>query len=282
MSMVGTGPSLPGINPAILTAFTNQLWWGDSPRPNYFTAAKISSATVDAGNTPTTSLRQGLLLGIESTNNEWKEWNPLGVDGSEVIRGVLCWGVSTLNAGGVAEDKFIGWVSTWGRFQSGRLLIPGNASVGISADNYEFLVRRQMKGRFQLDDEHLYPAHTIGDVRRIVTADLTVTPAMNGYEFITTGASGAVVFTLPTPYPGLIYDFIGGADQNLTVTAATADTITTVNNLQADGVAFSTTNMKIGARVRLEGLTSGLGTAANGRWLATNLSVGHTMTVVDA
>lgn len=279
MSMIGTGPALPGLSPAILTAFTNQLWWGDAPRPNYLTAARISSAAVDAGNTPTTTLRAGLLLGIESTTNEWKEWNPTGTDGSEVIRGVLVHTTSTLNANAVAEDKFNGWVATWGRMQSSRLIVPGSANPSILGNQYEYLIRRQMKNCFQLDDQHLYPALDPGQVVRVRTTDLTVTYAMNGYQFITTGATGAVKFTLPAnPYLGLVYDFINGADQNMTVEAATADTITVKNNLTADSVVFSTGSEKIGAHVRLIGLG---GTGASGRWLAVNLS-DCTMTVVDA
>lgn len=280
MSMMGTGPSLPGISPAALTAFTSQLWWGQDPRPHYFTAAQVSSTAVDAGNSPTSTLRAGLLMGIENTNNRWKEWNPTGTDGSEVIRGVLCWSVSTLNINSTAEHKYIGWVATWGNFQSRRLIIPGGANPSIIGDQWEYLIRRQMRQMFKLDDQYLSPALQPGDVKRIVTGDLNVTYAMNGYQFITTGAAGAVNFTLPAnPYQGLIYEFIGGANQNITVTAATGDTITTVNDLQADSVAASTASQLIGSRIRLEGLNSGNGTAANGRWLATNMSVGTTMTV---
>ena len=284
MSQMGIGPSLPGVSFAALETFLNQFWWGEQPGKGYYlTAGRLSSAAVDSGNTPTTSLRPGLLLGIESTNNEWKEWNPTGTDGSEILRGIVAAnGVSTLNLTGTAEDKFIGWIATSGRVQASRLIVPGAASPTIIGSEHEYNIRRQMKKFFQLDDAYLKPTLDIGEVRRVVTADLTVTYAMNGMTFITTGAAGAVIFTLPAfPYRGLVYEFVSGADQNMSVVAATADTITTFNNLAADSVIFSTAGNKIGARVRVEGINGGSGVAADGRWLVTNLS-SHTMTVVDA
>lgn len=84
-------------------------------------------------------------------------------------------------------------------------------------------------------------------IMQVKTADYTVTAADSGTVFHTTGASGAVVFTLPAintgPYHLL---FINGADQNMTVQSSTADTIVTYNDLAADSVAFSTSSEKIG------------------------------------
>lgn len=85
--------------------------------------------------------------------------------------------------------------------------------------------------------------------------------------------AGASTFTLPA---------IGSAqfgrciivgqtvDQNLTVNAAAADTIITFNDLDADGVAFSTSSEKIGGLFLFIGLGS--------KWFCVNLST-CTMTV---
>lgn len=84
------------------------------------------------------------------------------------------------------------------------------------------------------------------------TADYTVLASDSGTVFHTTGATAAVNFTLPAisqgPYQFL---FINGADQNMTVTAATADTIVTYNDLNADSVAFSTSSEKIGGAIEV-------------------------------
>jgi hypothetical protein len=86
------------------------------------------------------------------------------------------------------------------------------------------------------------------------TADYSVLADDGGTLFTTRGASGAVNFTLPataTLTAGWNCDFFSAAAQNMTVTAATADTITTFNDLTADSVAFSTSSELIGASVRM-------------------------------
>lgn len=80
------------------------------------------------------------------------------------------------------------------------------------------------------------------------TADYTVTEADSGTWFTTYGDSDAINFTLPTnAKKGLVYFFWQSVDQNLTVTAGTADTLVTFNDLAADSVAASTSSQKIGA-----------------------------------
>jgi hypothetical protein len=57
------------------------------------------------------------------------------------------------------------------------------------------------------------------------TADYTVTTADNGSIFTNTGASGAVVFSLPAATVGLHYKFGVGAAQALRVDANGVETI---------------------------------------------------------
>lgn len=80
------------------------------------------------------------------------------------------------------------------------------------------------------------------------TADYTVKSYETGSFFTTTGAAGAVNFTLPTIASGpWIFTFVAGAAHNLTVTSETADTIVTFNDLAADSIAASTASEIIGA-----------------------------------
>lgn len=282
MSILGLGPLTPGISNPTLTAWTNQWWWGSTPGQEQFTSGPILSSTTDAGNTPTTTLRAGLLMGRINSGSDagkYRAWNPTGTDGSQTCVGVLAQSYSTLDASGTAAASFHGWIQHYGKLRSKRLLVPGAADVSILGSAYEFMLRRQLKTRFQLDDQHFYPARERGEEIWVVTADLTITTAMNGVKFVTTGASGAVNFTLPaTAYRGLVYEIVGGANQNVTITAGTADTITTLNDLAADTVVASTTNQLIGSHFLVEGLLYDA-TAANSRWLITNLSTGVTMTV---
>lgn len=78
------------------------------------------------------------------------------------------------------------------------------------------------------------------------TANYTVVSADSGTVFTNTGDTDAIVYTLPTPAAGLFFIFANTVNQNLTVQAATANTLITFNDTTADSVAFSTTNEKTG------------------------------------
>lgn len=82
------------------------------------------------------------------------------------------------------------------------------------------------------------------------TASYTCVAADSGTIFHTTGATAAVVFTLPQISTGPFwFRFINGADVDMTITSAVADTEVTFNDLAADSVAFSTSSEKIGGMV---------------------------------
>lgn len=85
---------------------------------------------------------------------------------------------------------------------------------------------------------------------QVKTANYTVVSADSGSIFTTTGATAAVNFTLPAIADGpFIFWFINGADQNMTVTSGTADTLVAFNDLTADSVAFSTASEKIAGAI---------------------------------
>lgn len=93
------------------------------------------------------------------------------------------------------------------------------------------------------------------------TADYTIKPAndVSGTVFTNAGATGAVVFTLPVPnqaMQGAEYDFVGIADQTITVATPTADTLIALNDVAADSIAMSTAGQKIGGRMRVVCLRS--------------------------
>ena len=85
---------------------------------------------------------------------------------------------------------------------------------------------------------------------RTVTADRTVLASESGSIFSNVGMTAAVNYTLPAIADGpFVFWFINGADQDMTVTAETADTMITFNDLAADSVAFSTASEQIGGAV---------------------------------
>lgn len=99
--------------------------------------------------------------------------------------------------------------------------------------------------------------------KRVVakTANYTVLLEDHGTFFTTEGAGGAVTFTLPATASlptGWYADFFVAADQNMTVTAGTADTGVAFNDIAADSVAFSTASEKVGNCIRVIKLTGTL------------------------
>jgi hypothetical protein len=84
----------------------------------------------------------------------------------------------------------------------------------------------------------------------VKAASATLTRSDSGNVITTYGATAAVTITLPTPvFKGWWCLIVNAVDQNLTVTAGTADTLITHNNAGADSVDFDQTNNKIGQAV---------------------------------
>ena len=273
MSFEFTGAfGLPSVQGALETS-ENVFWWGRFEQ-EAFIGSLIDGATRDAGNTGYTDvLRPGLLLGKVTSSGKLKEWSPTAVDGTEKVFGVLGYSQKMQRLGSDA-DRWLGWIYTWGFLKADRVIVPGSTDFGISGNANEHLIRAQLHNRFTFNDQ--LEGNNFGGIRSVVakTTDYTVTAADHDTLFTTRGAAGAVNFTLPTTaLAGLRYRFIAVADQNLTVTAGTADTIVTANDAEADSVAFSTSTEKIGGSFEV----IGDGTS----WLVvTHLpQTGHTVTI---
>jgi hypothetical protein len=214
----------------------NEFLWGNRETAHYESGV-IVSTTTDAGSSPTTTLRPGLLMGKVTASGKWGKYDPTATDGREVAQGILRFGVNMLDTGGTAADK------------AGVFVIKGFAKNG-SVYNLDALARRQLFGRFLFDDDF---AGLVPHFKRVVakTADYTVLAADNDTIFTNQGASGAVIFTLPTLARGLHFTFFSEAAQNITVTSAAVDTIVTHNDLAADSVALATASRQIGGSIEV-------------------------------
>src|SRR5512137_1267458 len=67
-------------------------------------AILIASTARDAGNTPTTTLRKGLVLGRVTASGKYKEYDADAQDGTEVARVILDDEVDLLDESGSAAD----------------------------------------------------------------------------------------------------------------------------------------------------------------------------------
>ena len=248
MSAFG-GFGKPGQGAAAFTSEREIVAQGFDANLALYKSIVVSGATRDAGNTPTTVLRPGLLLGRLTSGSEYEDWDPAATDGTQNIGAVLWKELRAQDFDANNVDRVFTAFVGRAFLQASQLLIQGVALVG-HAD--EYLARRQMvTAGFVLDDDPFSYKAGAGYRTIVKAADYTVVGDDNGTYFTTRGAAGAVNFTLPALKRGLSFEFFNEAGQNMTITAATADTMVTFNDLAADSIAFSTASELIGAKVKV-------------------------------
>ena len=236
------GWAKPGIG-ALLATTEREILWGtdDSRLLAIRKSAVISGATRDAGNSPTTILRAGLILGKVTSTGEYEEYDSDATDGTQIAEVIL-------NREFRAQDFDANNVDRVAEVLAGGL---------VRADQLLLLdgqARQQLSPRFLFDDD-LFGRYTrlgmpLTNVQ--VTGNTTVTAAQTGSRFVSTGAD--VAFTLPTLAIGLVYEFLMAADQELVVQSVAGDDIVVGNDLSADKVTFTTASEQIGALVRVESI----------------------------
>lgn len=261
---------LPGISqlPGIAAAVENTesaLMWDKYEKFSFWNQNPIVSTAVDAGNTPTTNLRAGLLLGQVTASKKLIQYDPTATDGSEVVYGVLLRDVAMINPATQAVADQIGFVAMTGMVKGADLLILGTA---FNSSTYENVARAQMSQRFIFDDE-IFGKSGFGSpwIREISkAADYQVLESDQGTLF--TAITGAVVFTLPAIRAGSgPFEFLNLVDANMSVTSSgSSDNIVWDQDLSVDTLAFSTASHKIGGRLRFRA------NAAGTKWYVENLS----------
>lgn len=256
-------PGNSAISETTEAAIGQRCWYGNPQT----TSVTLVSTTVDAGSTPTTVLRPGLVLGRITSSGKYTQHNPDATDGSQFAVAVLAEGVSMLDSTGTAADKSVSILD-------GAVLIAGNMISGSGDGALTQIARAQLgqTGKFFFDDDpNNKPGLPLFGGMRVVNkaADYTVTAADNGTVFTTGGATAAVNFTLPTVTAGYGFLFVNTVNQNMTVTSAAGNDIVTFNDLAASSIAFSTANQKIGGTVLLQSTISTV--ADTPQWIAVPL-----------
>lgn len=250
----------PGIS-AKQTASDVTIWWGHENLRIFDANPTLAAASVDAANTPTTTLRAGLVLAKNSADR-WIPYDPDGGDTSAEARGVLMRGTSMLNNVQVADNKE-------------SVILVGGLLKASKLINLDQKARNRLSRQFIFDDELVFggvPGALARPFRNEiwVAADKTLTVAESGTLQIVTAAAA---LTLPTKAAGLVYEMACIANVNSSIVGSTD--IITKNNAGASSIAFSTTNEKIGSRVRVECIYTAATTL---KWLATILT-GNTATI---
>jgi len=234
----------PGIGSLVQTA-EREIYWGgdDSHHRPLLVNGIVAGAARDAGNTPTTVLRPGLLLGTLS--GQFIQWDATATDGTQFLTGVLPTEIRATDFDGNNADRVLA-VAVRAPLRASQLLILGAALVG-HAQEYE--ARRQLvEAGFVLDDDPMGFLAGKGNRVEAKGANYTIVAADNGKLFL---ATAAATFTLPALKSGLSFVIEQTADANLGLASAEGDNIVVKNDASADSVTFSTSGEKIGARVRV-------------------------------
>ncbi len=230
------GSGEPGLTAALQSVESNIFTGPDPLKQNQWATADIVSTAVDAGNTPTTLLRAGLILGVVTSSGQYKQYSPTATDGSQVAVAVLPREINMLDGYTAAAANRVAAVVTGG---------PVKASALVNIDN---VARKQLRAQgFYLDDDRTigYGMPYLKPVAK--AANYTVLATDIGTFFYAT--TGAVTFTLPALAAGLYFWFYNTVDANMTVASAAGDDIITDGDAAADSVAFSTASHKIGGGV---------------------------------
>lgn len=261
--------ALPGLGTSRETAEKAFLW--GKHEQAIFRSAVIDKNCTDLNNTPTTTLRVGLLMSQISTN-KWTAYNPVASDGSEVVQGVLANSVNMVDLSGSVNDRAT-VVVVAGPVKGEQLI----RNVALSP-TIEPQARALMDDNFIFDD--LLQGNSNPWTRCVPkTASYTVTLAESGTEFTNTGAGGSITFTLPalldanskTQAKGVIYRFTSTAAQAVVVTHSGSDVVIFYNDA-AHTIFTSNGNVGITQEVRVDDTGT--------KWLLT--VTGSTQTVVSA
>ncbi len=244
------GFATPGQGALVETSEREILWGRDDAQlASLFRNVVVDSTTRDAGNSPTTVLRRGLIMGKLSASGQYTEWDADASDGSQYIEGVLNNEILIADFGGTAVDRMPLPLILRAPVIASKLLIQGSAFVG-HVD--EFLARRVMvEAGYVFDDDPFGYLAGMGDRYETVTGTSdTLTASQNGMTLIYSSAS-AVAVTLPTIQPGLSFDIVRTGDEEIVVSSAAGDDMIVGNDLSADSLTFTTAGQHMGTRVRL-------------------------------
>ena len=236
---------VPGMG-AVLETVERQVWW-NRHELQWWTGGIISAAAVDSGHTSnTTQLRPGLILGMITATKRLVQWDPTASDGTQAIHSIFA-GNLELQQYGTAAERFTGQqLIVGGGLKAADIIVPGQTTYGLSGQDYEFLVRNQLAGRFFFDDDLDGSKIAPKTITTLTTAQIaadavTVTLAQNNTTFINLAADAATTYTLPAPVPGLHYKFVQKAGQNIVLDGPATGEFVTPASTAANTVTMAST-----------------------------------------
>ncbi len=254
-----TSGNAPGFQSQIESQ-DSQVWWSGRHGQNLVATKRVTidSSNLDSGNTPTTTLRGGVLLAIEDATGNAYLYDADANDGRQIAVGILEKSQDML-VDGVASNRYT------------QMLVHGllKESQLVGTDDR---AKTQLANRFVFDSDLGVAGGELMHPRGVyrVSTNQTLTASQNGLMFI---ALAAVTFTLPTKANGLAYRVFQIANANLTIVGN--NDIVHKGDASASTVAFSTASQKIGSHALIECMYTADNTL---KWVVSNLG-GTTATV---
>lgn len=261
-TFAGYAQSVPGTSEVNETVERNVEYPAIPTSGQRYRPVKISASCVDAANTRTSHLRPGLILALSS--GVGLQYDPT-VDAQNEAYGIL-----------VDECDLLDPIAGTAKVKQTSLLVGGGARANMLI-GLDDLARHQLGRRIIFDD---CVQNAEFPYRRSVAkaTSYTVLTTDNGTMFHTTGASGAITFTLPTAAAGLYYRFLNTVAQDMVIASAPADQMIILNDLTADSVSAATANEEIGAVFEAYTIYTG----AAWKWLVHVKTSGTAITVTTA
>lgn len=221
----------------------------------FIKSCDFDSTNTDPGNTPTSTLRGGLVIAEDESTGLCFVYDADANNGRQCVVGVLPQPIDMLDSDGTAEQKNNIAILTSAAFLNDQLL--GDFDPAARAQ----LIRRGSHFDTGLGEAFLSHPKCTQDQ----TGNRTLVAADSGIEFI---ATNTVVFTLPTIENGLSYLVRQSSDNPMTITSAEGNNILALNDTAASSLAFSTATEQIGAAALIRAIFIG----STLTWVVDNLS----------
>lgn len=233
--------SVPGFS-AIKETEEVQLWatGPDNNHLRFEQKVKLKSSIVDAGNTPTTTIRGGNVIGLRDSDGLGYVYDADATNGDQKVIGVLPKHLSMLDRDGTAEDKFT------------KLMTAGilkNFGDLVGEDKHVAAVLARIGFRFAQLDPHGSCFGLHFKARYFKATDYTLVDGDHGCWFIATAACNFTLPSLATVGPGYQVLLYNGAAATMVITGA-ANTIVSgdAGGALSTTLTWSTANAQMGGQ----------------------------------
>ncbi len=265
------GWGVPGMGALAETTEYEIIWGSERGQGQVLEQNGNYSGTMrDAGNTPTTVIRAGLIMAKLTSTARLEEWVSTASDGTQDIFGVTPYELRAQDFDATDQDKVAG-VIVRAPLKAAQLLIQGAAFIG-HAD--EFLARHTLHGGGSiLDDDpqgHLAGASWRQKIQ-LGVATITLTTADNYTSFRVHSVD--TNFVLPAVQAGLKFRFLMGEDFELSISSAITTNFLHGGDVTQSGVTFTQAGEQIGAHVEVECMNIDVAGTNTLTWVPTLLTV---------